>query len=132
MAVSAKKWYAILGLAGDDSADQIKRAYRQLARKLHPDRKGGDEEQFKVVTAAYHQLLEVVAQRAALRAAAANSPRRPRRRKDVRPAGTHPQANPLAAGHGSRTHSAERADWSSFEKLYRERRKHQRSAQTSR
>ena len=51
-------YYDILGVGPDASADQIKRAYRKLARELHPDVSRGDgaEERFKDVTRAYEVL----------------------------------------------------------------------------
>ena len=72
--------YRMLGLQGTESIDQIRRAYRQLARRLHPDRVGGDSAKFKEITAAYNQLVTLVSSRAALRASAAHSPRGTRRR----------------------------------------------------
>src|SRR5437879_6143780 len=50
--------YAVLGVAPDASEDEIKRAYRQLARELHPDVNGDPhaEQRFKEVTAAYDTL----------------------------------------------------------------------------
>jgi DnaJ-class molecular chaperone len=51
--------YQILGVARTASADEIRKAYRKLARKLHPDLNPGDrsaEERFKKVSAA-HDLL---------------------------------------------------------------------------
>ncbi|KTD57866.1 J domain-containing protein [Legionella shakespearei] len=47
--------YAELGLNKDADPDTIKKAYKKLAKKHHPDR-GGDEEQFKRIQAAYEIL----------------------------------------------------------------------------
>lgn len=55
----AKTPYEILGVAPDASQDQIRKAYRKLAKALHPDLNPGDaaaEARFKEVTQA-HQLL---------------------------------------------------------------------------
>ena len=51
--------YAVLGVARGASLDDIRRAYRKLAKELHPDARPGDqesEERFKRVTAAFHFL----------------------------------------------------------------------------
>ena len=53
-----KDYYAVMGLARDASQDEIKRAYRKLARKYHPDvSKATDAEQrFKELGEAYEVL----------------------------------------------------------------------------
>lgn len=50
--------YAVLGVARDAPAEEIKRSYRKLARELHPDVNPDPEsqERFKQVTAAYEVL----------------------------------------------------------------------------
>jgi len=48
-------YYDILGVNKEASKDQIKKAYRKKASKLHPD-KGGDEKEFKQLAKAYNIL----------------------------------------------------------------------------
>jgi molecular chaperone DnaJ len=58
MSKSGKNYYEILGISKTASADEIKRAYRKLAAKYHPDRnkEANAEEQFKEVGEAYEVL----------------------------------------------------------------------------
>lgn len=49
-------YYAILGVTKDSSADEIKKAYKRLANKHHPDKSGGDEGKFKEIKEAYETL----------------------------------------------------------------------------
>ncbi len=53
-----KDYYKIMGVARDATQDQIKRAYRKLARKYHPDvsKEAGAEDRFKEVGEAYEVL----------------------------------------------------------------------------
>lgn len=53
-----KDYYAILGVARDAGEDEIKKAYRRLARKYHPDvsKEPNAEERFKEVSEAYETL----------------------------------------------------------------------------
>jgi len=53
-----KDYYRVLGIPRNATDDDIKRAYRRLAREHHPDSAGhnGDEERFKEVSQAYEVL----------------------------------------------------------------------------
>lgn len=48
-----KNYYDILGIQKGASDDDIKKAFRKLAQKYHPDKKGGDEAKFKEASEAY-------------------------------------------------------------------------------
>jgi molecular chaperone DnaJ len=59
MATRTKNLYEVLGVPKNASADEIKKAYRKLARQHHPDANPGDasaEERFKEIQGAYDVL----------------------------------------------------------------------------
>lgn len=59
MSVEFKDYYAVLGLSRDATADDIKKSFRKLARKHHPDvakDKKAAEEKFKEINEAYEVL----------------------------------------------------------------------------
>lgn len=51
-----KDYYAVLGVDKKASQDDIKKAFRKLAHKYHPDKGGTDESKFKEITEAYSVL----------------------------------------------------------------------------
>ena len=57
--MAKEDYYQVLGVKRDAKADEIKKAYRRLARKHHPDVNPGDksaEERFKKITEAHDVL----------------------------------------------------------------------------
>lgn len=62
-----KDYYYILGVSQTASTEQIKKAYRKLSLKFHPDKNDGDEffsERFKEIKEAYETLIEPEARNA--------------------------------------------------------------------
>lgn len=59
--MTKRDYYEILGVASNASAETIKKSYRQMALKYHPDRNPGDkvsEERFKEAAEAYSVLID--------------------------------------------------------------------------
>ena len=57
--MSSKDFYSVMGISKDASDEQIKKTYKKLAFKYHPDRNQGDkksEEKFKEINEAYQIL----------------------------------------------------------------------------
>src|ERR1041384_3619400 len=57
--MAKQDYYEVLGIKRDAKAEEIKKAYRRLARKYHPDVNPGDkasEERFKLTTEAHDVL----------------------------------------------------------------------------
>ena len=54
--MSKRDYYEVLGVSKSASADEIKKAFRKLAVKYHPDKDGGDEVKFKEASEAYEVL----------------------------------------------------------------------------
>jgi len=51
-----KDYYNILGIERGASKEEIKKAFRRLAHKYHPDKAGGNEQKFKEINEAYYVL----------------------------------------------------------------------------
>ncbi|MGB9595844.1 MAG: DnaJ domain-containing protein, partial [Candidatus Poribacteria bacterium] len=54
--MASKDYYSVLGVNKEASSDTIKKAYRSLAKKYHPDKNPNDrfaEERFKDIQEAY-------------------------------------------------------------------------------
>jgi hypothetical protein len=61
MTTRATDYHAVLGVPADATLAEIKKAYRRLARKYHPDRNNGDQAaaaKFRDITEAYEALTE--------------------------------------------------------------------------
>ena len=70
--------YSVLGVSPSASEDEIKKAYRALAKKYHPDVNNGSEEaerKMKEVNEAYSAVMKLRREGAALAAAAPTTPR---------------------------------------------------------
>jgi hypothetical protein len=65
--MAAENYYEVLGLRKGANDEEVKQAFRELAKTLHPDRNPGDSEaerQFKLVNTAYEALKDASRRRA--------------------------------------------------------------------
>lgn len=51
-------YYKVLGIPYGSSKEVIKKAFRELSKKYHPDKTTGDAEKYKQITQAYSELLK--------------------------------------------------------------------------
>lgn len=51
-------WYDILGVSEDSEPDYVRKQYKELAKKYHPDMITGDERMFQKITNAYEEYVK--------------------------------------------------------------------------
>jgi DnaJ-class molecular chaperone len=54
----ARSYYAILGIPANAGRQEVKSAYRRLAKRYHPDHAGGDSRKFRDIQEAYSVLAD--------------------------------------------------------------------------
>jgi len=59
MEFSLKKYFIVLEVASDSTKEEVLKAWRKLARKHHPDKKGGSEEKMKLVNDAKDRIFRI-------------------------------------------------------------------------
>ncbi|XP_033757875.1 uncharacterized protein LOC117340229 isoform X2 [Pecten maximus] len=84
-----KNLFSVLGLKPGATEDEIKKSYRNLARKYHPDKnkEPGAEEKFKEISAAYDHLKS--ADRREIHEREVNKPKEEPKKTKTKPAGTY-------------------------------------------
>jgi DnaJ-class molecular chaperone len=85
----AKSYFAILGISSKATADEIKRAYRRLAKEFHPDHYEGGSDTFRDIQEAYAVLGNNRRRREYERKISKRAPKRPLRRT------AYPEPEPL-------------------------------------
>jgi len=90
----AKSYFAILGISSGATTDEIRSAYRRLAKEFHPDHYTGGSERFRDIQEAYSVLGNSRRRRAYEQNIRKVSPISPLRRTD------YPEPEPLIPGQG--------------------------------
>jgi DnaJ-class molecular chaperone len=85
----AKSYFAILGISSGATADEIRSAYRRLAKEFHPDHYSGGSERFQDIQEAYSVLGNSRRRHAYEQNIRKVSPKKPLRRTD------YPEPEPL-------------------------------------
>ena len=104
----AKSYYAILGISSNASPDDIRSAYRRLAREFHPDHYTGGSDRFREIQEAYTVLGDAQRRREYEQNISKVSPQQPARAtKYSRPEPLIPQERPFDLGEISPVRSFE-------------------------
>jgi molecular chaperone DnaJ len=90
----AKSYFAILGISSNATADEVRSAYRQLAKEYHPDHYAGDNETFLEIQEAYSVLGDIRRRREYEQKISQAASRMPLRRT------RHPEPEPLIPEEG--------------------------------
>jgi DnaJ-class molecular chaperone len=95
----AKSYFAILGVSSGATGDEIRSAYRRLAKEFHPDHCEGGSERFQEVQEAYTELGNRRRRREYEHNIKRGSPKKPLRRSDYPgPEPLIPEENPFDLG----------------------------------
>jgi molecular chaperone DnaJ len=97
--VMAKSYFAILGISSGATGDEIRSAYRRLAKEFHPDRYEGGSERFRDIQEAYSVLANSRRRREYERNIRKVPPQTPLRRSHYpEPEPLIPEENPVDIG----------------------------------
>ncbi len=104
----AKSYYAILGLSPNASIDDIRSAYRRLAREYHPDYYAGSSDRFREIQEAYTVLGDARRRREYEHSISKIQPKKPARRAEYyEPEPLIPEGGPFDLGEISPVRSFE-------------------------
>lgn len=116
MTLTQARCCRLLGVSATATADETRAAYRRLARRMHPDRVGGDGERFKEITAAYNWLIARQTGRVI------DPPRKTKRRRAPTSRGHYRHRAREAEGDDGAEHRAQSDEAADFWKTWQRRR----------